>query len=158
MKIILPGRFADHRRFISEELPRLIYQIHMDSKLGGKFVRTTFKIDERMDSLGLLSKVIQDAPTVFETAVYLGKTSRSFWAGNRRIGLKAWAENEQTVIELRSVNKGQTAVVLGLLLCVLPGVLALIAQSMNASFEHGVMKKVWAEVKVRFPNAAMQEA
>lgn len=152
MRVILPGAFPQYREFVSEELPNLVYQTNMDSKVGGKFVRTTLKLD-RFQTW----KVISDTPTSFEATIHLGKSSGQLTTGFRRILVKAREEGQQTLLELSSTNRALTVVLVGLLFCILPGLLFLVIKSMNDSFERRVIAKVGAEVKRRYPEAVLQE-
>jgi hypothetical protein len=152
MRIILPGTFSQHREFVSEELPNLVYQANMDSKVGGKFIRTALKTDRLQNW-----KIINDAPSSFEAAVFLGKSSNQLATGFRRILVKAVEEGSQTLIELSSTNRAMTVVLVGLLFCVLPGVVLFIVKGIHDGFERRVIAKVGAEVKKRYPEAILQE-
>jgi hypothetical protein len=152
MRIILPGAFSEYRDFVSEDLPNLVYQANMDSKVGGKMLRTALKTDRFQNW-----KVISDTPTSFEAAVFLGKSSRRLITGYRRILVKAVEEGPQTVVNLSSLNKATVLMLVGFLLCLLPGILILIVKAMNDGFERRVIAKVGAEVKKRYPAAILQE-
>lgn len=152
MRIILPGTFSQHRDFISEELPNLVYQANMDSKVGGKLLRTALKTDRLQNW-----KIINDAPASFEAAVFLGKSSNRLTTGFRRILVRAGEEGQQTLVELSSTNRATAVVLVGFLLCVLPGVVLLIVKIMNDGFERRIIAKVGAEVKKRYPEAILQE-
>lgn len=152
MRIILPGTFSQYREFVSEELPNLVYQTNMDSKVGGKFIRTALKTDRLQNW-----KIINDAPASFEAAVFLGKSSSRVTTGFRRILVKAGEEEQQTIIDLSSTNRATTVVLVGFLFCLLPGVIFLIVKLMNDGFERRVIAKVGAEVKKRYPEAILQE-
>lgn len=152
MRIILPGTFLQYRDFVSEELPNLVYQTNMDSKVGGQFLRTALKTDRFQNW-----KVINDTPTSFEAAVFLGKSSSRIATGFRRILVKSAEEGQQTLIDLSSTNRATAVVLVGLLFCVLPGILFLIVKVMNDGFERRVIAKVGAEVKKRYPEAILQE-
>lgn len=152
MRLTLPGTFAQNRSFVSEELPNLVYQINMDSKLGGKFIRTALKTDRLQNW-----NIINDAPANFEAAVFLGKSSKQFTTGFRRILVKAHEEGQQTIIELSSTNRASMVIFVGLLLCLLPGLVLFIVKIMNDGFERRVIAKVGAEVKKHYPEAILQE-
>ena len=152
MRIVLPGSFAQHRAFVSEELPNLVYMSNMDSKVGGKLLRTALKTDRLQNW-----KIVNDSPASFEASVFLGKSSRQLVTGYRRILVKAWEEGQQTIIELSSSNRATAVVLVGLLFCVLPGLIFLIVKGMHDGFERRVMAKVGAEVKQRYPEAILQE-
>jgi hypothetical protein len=152
MRIILPGTFSQHRDFVSEELPNLVYQVNMDSKVGGKFLRTALKTDRLQNW-----KIINDAPASFEAAVFLGKSSNKIATGFRRILVKAGEEGQQTLIELNSTNRAMVIVLVGFLFCVLPGAIFFIVKVVNDGFERRVIAKVGAEVKKRYPEAILQE-
>lgn len=151
MQIILPGQFSEHRDFISEELPSLVYQANMDSKVGGKLVRTTLKTDRLQNW-----NVLDDSPSCFEASVFLGKSSNSLLAGRRRIVVRAEQQQEQVVIELMSSNKAMTGVVIGLVCCFVPGVLLFVIKTMHDGFERRIMSKVAGEVKRRYSDAVVQ--
>lgn len=152
MKIILPGAFSQYRSFISETLPSLVYQTNMDSKVGGRMVRTALKTDRLQNW-----KVIKDAPTEFEASVFLGKSSNRLLMGNRRILVKATEDGQETHIELSSTNRAVIFILVGLLFCLLPGIFLFIAKIMNDGFERRVMGKVGAEVKTQYPEATVVE-
>ncbi|HEV7508662.1 MAG TPA: hypothetical protein VGS07_27530 [Thermoanaerobaculia bacterium] len=152
MRIILPGAFSQYRGFVSEDLPNLVYQTNMDSKVGGKMLRTALKTDRFQNW-----KIISDAPTSFEAAVFLGKSSNRLTTGYRRILVKATEEGSQTVVDLSSVNKATIVMLVGFLFCLLPGILFLIVKIMNDGFERRVIAKVGTEVKNRYPEAILQE-
>jgi len=152
MRIILPGAFSQYRSFVSEDLPTLVYQINMDSKLGGKMLRTALKTDRFQNW-----KVISDTPTSFEAAVFLGKSSNKLITGYRRILVKSAEEGQQTVIDLSSVNKATVVMLVGFLFCLLPGILIFVVKIMNDGFERRVMAKVGAEVKKLYPEVVLQE-
>ena len=152
MRITMPRPFSECREFISEELPKLVFRINMDSKAGGKLVRNALKMDQRQNW-----KILEDSPVGFEASVSLGKSSNRITTGFRRINIKATANENQTVVELRSVNKSLLVVLVGLLFCVLPGLLLLIVKVMHDGFERRVIAKVGAEVKGRFPDSTLQE-
>src|SRR4051794_8704589 len=150
MRFILPGAFSQYREFISEELPNLIYQTNMDSKVGGKLLRTALKTDRLQNW-----KIVNDAPANFEAAVFLGKSSNQLVAGFRRILVKAGEEGQQTLVEFSSTNRATVVVLVGLLFCLLPGVVFFIVKVMNDGFERRVIAKVGTEVKRRYPEAIL---
>lgn len=150
MRIVLPGAFSQYRTFISEELPNLVYETNMDSRLGGKFIRTVLRTDRLQNW-----NIINDSPTSFEASVFLGKSSNQITTGFRRILIKAGEEGQQSVIELHSVNKAVVVILVGLLFCLLPGLFLLFVKSMNDGFERRVIAKVGAQVKQRYPEATL---
>jgi hypothetical protein len=152
MRFILPGTFAQYRNFVSEELPSLVYQTNMDSKVGGKFIRTALKT-ERLQNW----KIINDTPTGFEASVFLGKSSNKIATGFRRILVKATEVGQQTIIELSSSNRAVAVALVGLLFCLVPGVVLFILKSVHDGFERRVMAKVGAEVKKLYPEAILED-
>jgi len=56
-----------------------------------------------------------------------------------------------------SSNRAVIFILVGLLSCLLPGLFLFIAKIMNDGFERRVMGKVGAEVKTRYPEAAVTE-
>lgn len=152
MRVILPGNFSEYRDFISEEVPELVYQHNMDSKAGGNFVRNTLKTDRLQNW-----KVIHDGPTSFEASVFLGKSSNRVMTGFRRILVEAQEEGEQTVLDIRSKNRALGIALVGLLFCLLPGMVLFLVKAMHDSFERRVIGKVGAEIKKRYPEAVLEE-
>jgi len=152
MKITLPGTFDGYRSFVSEELPRLVYQKNTDSKLGGHSVRTMLKTD-RLHNW----KILEDTPTSFEASVFLGKSSNKILTGFRRILIRAREEGQETRIELFSSNRAVAVTLVGLLFCLLPGIVVYLVKLTHDSFERKVMAQVGAEVKERYPQASLKE-
>jgi|GEM_PF-2265442 len=124
----------------------------MDAKLGGRFVRTALKTDRLKNW-----KTLEDTPGHFEASVFLGKSSNKILTGFRRILIDAREEEQVTQIELSSANRAALISLVGLLFCILPGIVLFVIKLTHDSFERRVMALVAAEIKNRYPEAAVSE-
>lgn len=157
MRIRIPGSLKENRSFISEELPSIVYQTNMDSKVGGRAIRTVLKLDRLQNW-----KVLADTPKRFSALVFLPKTSKKYVLGRPQILIQAHQEasTNSCVVNLtedKSIGLVVFFTLLGLAFCVIPGLLVLIANGLHSNFHRKVMSKVGSLVKERFPEAELYD-
>ena len=153
MIVTLPGDFPEHRQYVSEELPKTVARVNLDSKLGGKLLRTVLKTDRFRPW-----KVIKDEPDEYEASIHLGKNSNRFLMGFRRITLRSRGEAGRTTIELTESSNYKTVMLIGFLTCCLPGVAILLLNLVDMSWVKSVIGKVGAEIKQSYPDASLSDA
>lgn len=153
MKIYLVGKLAANRMFISEELPEIIFQTNFDAKLGGRSTRHALQLDRRQNW-----RVEEDSPDQYVASVFLGKSSNSLALGLRRIAIRASSENDETLVvidEQRNLWLASGCISVGLLCCILPGLLLIVFNALHGSWNRRIIGKVGAKIKERYPEARL---
>ena len=156
ISVVLPGPLAQHRPFLLNDLPQMIYEMRVRQAFGGQ---TVLKMQQK---LGVdphrFRKVITDAPACVETSVFLGKASTSVIAGRRRIGVRATERSGETLVELfETKNMVWIVLTVGLLSCFFcaPAAIAVIANMKNSSANQKVMAQAATAIKVQYPDAVV---
>lgn len=154
MYILLQGTLAQHRHFVSEVLPTLVYQMRMDSACRRQPLRT---LTERFASS---VRVIADTPEVFEASILLGRASHDWLNGRRRIGIRTTTIEQQTQIEVVETMNGalvMCSILAGFFLFLVPGVIVLFAHLMHSSRNRQVIAQVGSMVKQAYPDAVVSD-
>lgn len=155
MRVKLNTSFSQSESFIKDELPKLIYQTAIDSKLGGKFVRNTFKLDKLKNQ-----KIIINNEDEYKTSVFLGKASNKISLGFRRILLHGFEQNNKSIIQLSETKNTVLifiSVIVGLFIFILPGLLIMWGNSNYSRHNRIVIQKVIDEIHARFPDSIIEQ-
>ena len=150
-KIILPGDLSVNKAYVTQTLPVRVYETFMDSQIGGKLVRTKLGGDPMKNV-----KLLTDDGGSVSSSVFLGGPSNDFKVGMRRVQVTARTEGGETVLELEETKKGGLVVVVvlvGLSLCVLPGLFFMVKNMMATKKHKGLLEQLQAEVLAAVPGS-----
>jgi len=154
--VTLSGQLTQYRSFLLHDLPQMVYEMRVRQAFGGQ---TVLKMQTKLGvDPDRFRKVVTDTPACVETSVFLGKASKSFFTGHRRIGVRATEREGQTVVELfETKNMAFIVLSIGLLSCFLclPAAIGIYANMSNSSVNRKVMAQAAGAIRAKYPDAVV---